>query len=141
MLEVATGEFIVFKDDDDMCPGDYYETIRPHLKDGVDCIGHYFDCYGYARGRPNRLEKASVSNKYQGWAENKGGFRYVRSPHHLVPVRREHALAAGFDPDKDDGEDYAYSMRLLKLGILKNEVFIPKVLYTIYHNPIKRTGT
>lgn len=140
LLEEATGDFIVFKDDDDLCPKDYYQTIRPHLIDGVDCIGHHFDCYGYVRGRPHQLERASVSSKYRTWAENKDGFRYVRYTHHLVPVRREHALAAGFDVSVDQGEDFGYSMRLLKSNLLKNEVFIPKTLYTIVHNPTKRRG-
>lgn len=140
LLEEAQGDFIVFKDDDDPCPPNYIDRIIPHCVDGVDCIGHLFHCYGYANDR-NKLEVASVSNKYRTWAENVDGFRYVRSPHHLVPVRREHALKAGFDTKKDVGEDYDYSMRLVELGLLKNEVFIEEPLYVIEHNPTKKPGT
>lgn len=139
LLEAATGDFIVFRDDDDPCPPDYIATILPHCIDGVDCIGHLFDCYGYAKG--GGMERASVSNRYKRWADNVDGFRYVRSTHHLVPVRREHALAAGFDPKMDNGEDFAYSMRLQKLGVLRNEVYLDKVLYTITHDPNKKAGT
>ncbi len=140
LLEAATGDFIVFRDDDDPCPADYVESILPHCIDGMDCIGHKFDCYGYAG--PGKLERAIVSNRYTAWKTNPHDLpKYERCPHHLVPVRREHALKAGFDPKLDNGEDYGYSMKLLKLGLLKNEAFIDKVLYTIHHNPHKKAGT
>ena len=142
LLERATGTFIVFRDDDDPCPEDYCQNVLPHCIEGVDCIGHLFDCYGYVHGRPYQQEKAIVSNRYKDWKTNPHNDpRYERSTHHLVPVRREHALKAGFDPKKDNGEDYAYSMRLQKLGLLKKEVFIDKVLYVIHHNPNKKPGT
>mgnify|MGYP007083445122 FL=1 len=142
LLEAATGDFIVFRDDVDSCPPDYFECILPHCIDGVDCIGHLFDCYGYVRGNPKKVELACVSNRFTNWAEHhNSSLRYTRCPHHLVPVRREHALTAGFDPKMDNGEDFAYSMRLQKLGVLRNEVYLDKVLYTITHDPNKKAGT
>lgn len=140
LLKAAKGDFIVFRDDDDPCPPDYVESILPHCVDGVDCIGHRFDCYGYAPF--GKMETAIVSNRYKAWRTNKHDQpKYERCPHHLVPIRREHALKAGFDPAKDNGEDYGYSMKLLKLGLLKKEAFIDKVLYTIHHNATKKAGT
>lgn len=140
LLEGSTGDFIVFRDDDDPCPTDYVESILPHCIDGVDCIGHRFDCYGYAP--MGKLERAIVSNRYKAWKTNAHDLpKYERFTHHLVPVRREHAIKAGFNPLLDEGEDYAYSMRLLKQGHLKNEAFVDKVLYTIQHNRNKKVGT
>lgn len=140
LLEHAAGDFIVYVDDDDEVAGDYIPSILAHCNDGIDCIGFPIDCYGYVRGKPGELERAIVSNRYNMWAENFDGFRYVRCPHHLVPVRREHALKAGFDAKSRHGEDHAYSMRLLKLGLLKNEAFIDRPMYTIRHNPFKKAG-
>lgn len=141
LLEQAVGDFVVFIDDDDEIAPDYVESILPHLKDGVDCIGFEIDCYGYVPGRVDQCERAAVSSRYKEWANDVDGYRYVRCPHHLVPVRREHALAAGFAITSKYGEDAGYSFRLRDLGLLRNEVFIPKVLYTIRHNPSKTFGS
>lgn len=139
LLEASTGTHIVFHDDDDRPYHDYVRSIIPHCLPDVDCIGFRIDCYGYARD-PKQLETAVVSARYHTWAENVDGFRYVRHTHHLVPVRRELAMAANFDPKSEYGEDHAYSMRLLKMFPNKREVFIDHVLYTIDHNPQKTFG-
>jgi glycosyltransferase involved in cell wall biosynthesis len=140
LLNAAKGEFIVFVDDDDDVSDDYVPSILEHCKKGVDCIGFLIDCHGYVKGKPMELETAIVSNRYDKWEENVDGFRYVRHTHHLVPVRREHALKIGFDPTSKYGEDYAYSMGLKRSGLLKTEAFIDNVLYTIRHNPNKAFG-
>lgn len=141
LLQSSTGQFIVFHDDDDQPSDDYCPAILEHCNDGIDCIGFQFNCYGYVPRQPNKLETASVSKRYKNWTTNVDGFRYVRHTHHLVPVLREHALSAGFDHKLDIGEDYAYSMSLMKSGLLKNEAYIDKALYTIMHNPHKKPGT
>lgn len=138
LIERATGDFVVFRDDDDEVPEDYIPTILEACKEGVDCIGYEFACYGYHKS--GKMELAAVSNKYRHWASNVAGYAYVRHTHHLVPVRREHALRAGFDVNKDHGEDYAYSMRLRDLRILKNEVFIRRPMYIVRFNPNKKPG-
>lgn len=142
LLLAAKGSHIVFVDDDDHISDDYVPSILEHCHPDVDCIGFEIACYGYVRGKPDQLEKASVSSRYKAWAENIGGFRYVRHTHHLVPVLREHALKVGFDPNSKYGEDFKYSMGLKKLWAGKkiNEVYLDKVLYTIRHNPNKAFG-
>lgn len=142
MLERATGQYVTSIDDDDEISGDYISSIVAAL-DGLevmpDCIGFDIDCYGYADD-PTTLETARVSRRYIGWKENVDGFRYVRCPHHLVPIRRELALKSGFPRDKRSGEDADYSLKLLGLQLLKNEVFIPRVLYIIHHERNKGPG-
>jgi hypothetical protein len=140
LLEQAKGDFVVSHDDDDSPAKSYVQDILSECKDGIDCIGFRILCYGYVKGKPSTPEMACVSNRFTKWAENVDGFRYVRCPHHLVPVRRTHALKAGFDPKSRYGEDHAYSMRLQKLGLLRKEAFIDKVLYTIHHDPHKKFG-
>jgi hypothetical protein len=51
---------------------------------------------------------------------------YKRIPNHLMCVKRELALQAGF-PDKSFGEDAAYAKKLLPL--LKTQHIIPEILY------------
>lgn len=140
LLERAKGDFITFHDDDDEPAPEYLDGILAACRDGVDCIGYRIACYGYSRRGPYVMELADVSNRYDRWAENVGGFRYVRCPHHLVPVRREHALAVGFDGSSKYGEDAAYSYGLRDAGLLKVEAYIPQVMYTIHHNPKKVFG-
>lgn len=139
-LEASTGTHIVFHDDDDQPAPDYVSSLLEHCIPEVDCIGFRINCFGYAKD-PLTLETACVSSRYPAWANDLGGFKYVRHTHHLVPVRRELALAANFDPVTEYGEDHAYSMRLAKMFPNKREIFIDKVLYTIHHNPHKTFGT
>jgi glycosyltransferase involved in cell wall biosynthesis len=143
MLERATGKFICYIDDDDDVVKDYVESITDAILTpptaSIDCIGFDIDCYGYASD-PHKLEKARVSNRYQEWANDVDGFRYVRCPHHLMPIRRDLALLAGFPRDLKLREDSAYSFKLRDLGVLKNEVFVEKVLYTIWHTKGKAPG-
>lgn len=136
LIEQATGDFVCFIDDDDTIHPNYVGLILPHCVEGVDCIGFKVMVHGIA-GRKN--EAACVSNRYRKWEENKDGFRYVRPPHHLVPIRRQHALRAGFT-DKRHGEDSDYSMKLQRMGILKNERFIDEFMYTYWFNGNKRPG-
>lgn len=141
LLEQAQGDFIVFRDDDDRIPNDYVPRVLKAITErpDIDCIGYKFACYGY-NGQKHRMEPACVSNRYREWKNNVDGFKYVRCPHHLVPVRREHALKVGFDPKLDIGEDAKYSFALRDKRLLKNEAFINEFMYTILHNPTKRPG-
>jgi len=122
LLEEATADYIVFIDDDDMIPYYYVDKILEAIKLSPDCIGFRIECTGTSG------KTASASNKWDDWAENVGGFDYVRTIYHKTPVKREIALAIGYE-DKRFGEDYCYSKRLKESGLLKNEVFIDKVMY------------
>lgn len=141
LLGSAQGDFIVFFDDDDEPHPRYLPLILEAIAPGVDCIGYKVACYGYANGgnSPEIMEPADVSIKYDAWANDVGGFKYVRTPHHIMPVRRTHALAAGF-PAIHHGEDHAYSMRLKQQGNLKNEVYIDEFLYIYRFNGKKKRG-
>lgn len=120
MVESASGEYIVFVDDDDMVVADYVDQILANT--GSDAIGFQIECT--FDGKNKCL--ASASRRYKDWGENRDGFRYVRSIYHKTPVRRELALKAGFK-DMRFGEDYDYSMRIMPL--IKSEAYINKVMY------------
>lgn len=122
LLEAATGEYIVYIDDDDWVADDYVDSILGALESKPDCVGFLIRCT--SGGANPRMAKASL--KYKRWGENEDGFAHTRSPYQKTPVRRELALRAGF-PDLRYAEDRAYSTKLVPL--LKTEEFINKVLY------------
>lgn len=140
---VSAGDFLCCFDDDDEPHPEFLQRILPNCKDGVDVIGYKVACYGYAQRNgvydPSIMEPADVSIKYDGWYNNRNGFKYVRCPHHIVPVRREHVTAIGFKA-MHHGEDHEYSLRLRDSGLLKNEVYIDEFMYVYRFNAKKKAG-
>jgi glycosyltransferase involved in cell wall biosynthesis len=134
LLKQAIGEYVCFIDDDDDISHDYIEQILKAINMQPDCIGFQIAC-----NMDGVKSLAASSLKYE-WSENIDGYKYVRSIYHKTPVKRDIALQCMF-PDKSFGEDYEYSMRLKPL--LKNEVFINKILYYYnfkYENPKTKYG-
>lgn len=122
LLEMATGDYVCRHDSDDWHSDDYIDQILEAAETNPDCIGMKIKCEG-CEGKT-----AASSIKYRAWEDNKFGYDYVRYIYHKTPVKREHALKVGF-PDMRFSEDHAYSMGLLKSGLLKREVFINKEIY------------
>lgn len=136
LLESSNSEYVVFIDDDDTVSEDYVTEVLKALESKPDCVGFEIECYGTAG------KTASASNKYDKWAENVNGFDYVRTPYHKIPIKREIALQIGFK-DMRYAEDYDFSLRLKESGLIKDEVYIPKVLYYYmykYENPKTKYG-
>lgn len=123
MLKRATGDYVVFIDDDDMVTHDYVEKVYDAIQSEPDVVGFR----GYMTTNRQNSENWIISIKYD-WATDVDGFRYVRYPNHLSPIKREIALSVGF-PDLRHGEDYNYSMALKESGKLQKEFFIDKELY------------
>jgi glycosyltransferase involved in cell wall biosynthesis len=118
---MATGDYVVFIDDDDWVADDYVQSILEAIAHRPDCIGFRIDCS--MNGQP---KTAVGSLRYKAWEDNKDGYDYVRSIYHKNPVKRELALRTGYK-DMRYAEDHDYSMRLQQW--LGTEYFIDKVLY------------
>lgn len=134
LLKQAIGEYVCFIDDDDDISHDYVEQILKAINLQPDCIGFQIAC------NMDGIKSLAASSLKYDWSENIDGYKYVRSIYHKTPVKREIALQCMF-PDKSFGEDYEYSMRLKPL--LKNEIFIDKILYNYnfkYENPKIKYG-
>jgi glycosyltransferase involved in cell wall biosynthesis len=127
LLERARGRFVVFVDDDDWVSDHYVsricEAIEAHPD--VDCIG----LIGEQTTDGANPESFVGSLRYREWAEDRDGYRYVRSPYHKNPVSRAAALRAGFR-DERFGEDQSFSRRLL--DTLHREYFIGDAV--LYHH-------
>ena len=124
LLKMANGEYVCFIDDDDMVHANYIDKILSAIGEGVDCIGFLVAMDGW---ESNRII-CSLSNHWDGWHENSGGYRFVRCPNHLSVLRLEHCLKIGY-PDKRGGEDADFSLALKESGLVKTEIFIPEIMY------------
>lgn len=120
LLERATGEYIVFVDDDDTVSGDYVGLILKGIEEKPDCLG-ISGVISVNGGEPRQWH---ISKEYGLWYEQDSV--YYRTPNHISPVKRELAMQVGFK-EISHGEDYDYSMRLLPL--LKTETIIKQNIY------------
>lgn len=129
LLERATGDYICFVDDDDQVPDYYIAAILKAIESKPDVVGfsgRYF--YDGREGKP-----FIHSIKYNHWFEDAQA--YYRCPTPLNPIKREIALAVGFDPKLRLVEDHDFSRRIQPF--LKTEVFIDKPMYYYYYVPKK----
>jgi len=121
LLERATGEYIVFVDDDDEVAPDYVQKILAAMDGLPDCIG----ISGHITTNGENPRQWHISKDYGCWYELDNV--YYRTPNHISPVRRELALQTRFK-EIAHGEDADYSARLLRLLHTEN-----KVQGNIYH--------
>lgn len=119
LLKMASGDYVVFVDDDDTISDNYIKLILEAM--GADCIG----VSGIMSTNGTNFQQWHISKDYGSWHEKDN--IYYRTPNHISPVRREIALRVGF-PEIVHGEDYAYSMGILPF--LKTE---NKIKENIYH--------
>lgn len=124
LLQMASGNYVAFIDDDDNVSPHYVERILSALESKPDCVGFKVLCS--TNGLHHRTACASL--KYKEWRNNFDGYDYVRSPYHKTPIKHEYALSIGFK-DMRFGEDHDFSKRLAASGLLKTEVFIDEYLY------------
>lgn len=124
MLEMCTGDYVCFIDDDDTVPDNYISSIMKGISEGVDCIGFLVMLTGW---HPTPT-LCSLSNKWDGWHDNRGGYKYVRCPNHLSVIKRDHCLKIGYK-DLRGAEDSDFSLRLKASGLCKTEHFINEVMY------------
>jgi hypothetical protein len=130
LLEEARGQWICFIDDDDEVVADYISSIWPGLTSEYDTVALHLLYYRNGSFGGNSFH----SIKYDKWSENPAKKEYYRCPNHLNPVRREHAIATGF-PDKNNGEDHDYSLKIRPL--LKREYDARKPLYKYLYRSSK----
>ena len=124
----AKGEYVVHIDDDDFVPDFYVSAMLQALEKNPDCVGHYELVEGL-----NKVPQIGIwTNESPKWMDGNEAMRrwsvsYVRTPFHKTAMRREIALQVPFN-DLTFGEDHEFSIRLKQSGLIKTEVFIPKVM-------------
>lgn len=111
LLEQATGEYIIFIDDDDWVEPCYIEELLQAAASGKDCFG----MFGWiTENGGNRIDWELSKNFYNRTVWRNGKLFYERTTNHITGVKRKIALKAGF-PDKSNAEDQWYSNRVAPL--------------------------
>lgn len=124
MIRSVSTDYIVFIDDDDAISHDYLDKVYAAIQYGVDVVGL---CGMMTTNRQNP-QSWIISKKYD-WGENQDGYKYVRYPNHLAPIKRDIAVQIGYKHNLKHGEDYAYSMDLKNSGLISSEYLITDKLY------------
>jgi hypothetical protein len=148
LLEASDADYVSWVDDDDMVPNDYVAKIYSALSLLPDQVGFRGRFTYDGESRP----EFDLSLRYKGHSAPASWFdgsdpRWFDRPGKLLPVgstydlmtwaciKREHALAAGFEgdayrlPDLNTADDVRYCNRLRALDIVKREVYIPEQMY------------
>ncbi|MGP8214737.1 MAG: glycosyltransferase family 2 protein [Bacteroidia bacterium] len=121
LLSLAKGDYVCFVDDDDWVADDYIDAILQGIEQKKDCVT--FDAIYSADGGKEVPVHFSVNNLLN---VDEPGKARLRVPNHLIPVKREYALATKF-PEKSFGEDTDYGLRIRRL--LKTEYHIERPMY------------
>lgn len=137
-IREVKSEYIAFFDDDDLPSHDYIEAVNDALDEKPDVVGFKLRCFRDGC----YIGEAIHSVKCMDWSQERtsdGGMRYLRTPNHLNPMRRELALDIGYKPMMR-GEDADFSTRLYrKHGATMKERFIDGYLYDyLYRSPGRR---
>lgn len=120
MLSMAQGRYVAFVDDDDRLEPDYLTSLLAATQSGADTLC-FIVSVSLDGGAANPCHYSIKFNGDRNFAGH-----YERLPNHLMAVKREHALAAGF-PELSRGEDSEYAKRLRPF--LETEHRIDRVLY------------
>ncbi len=132
LIESATGEYVVFIDDDDMVFTDYLAKVLKACESGADYIGYSQIFHHLHTGQRSKVE----TNIGVPW-----GFRdgvYIRGVQHICPVKRSIARQVRF-PDKSFSEDREWGYEIEKL--VKTECTIKEPLYFYEYRQFKKDET
>lgn len=134
LISLSKGKYIAFIDSDDKVPEDYLETVLPLIETGIpDCLS----LRGIMTTDGKNPEVFEHSIKYSKWRTTDNYVKYERYPNHLNVIRSTIARQFKF-PEITIGEDHVWSTKIHESGLLKNEVFIDKVLY--YYKYVSKKG-
>lgn len=128
LLQSATGEYVVFIDDDDTISQDYLLQIFEGINKGVDHVGISM-MYQPDRGK-HALVKCS---KNYAWGDKDGV--YYRSAQHVCPIKASIAKRFTFQ-ETNFGEDKIYAEKINPL--IQTEHLINKPIY-FYLDRVNKT--
>jgi len=123
----ATGDYIVYVDDDDRISRYYVRNILEAMIDSPDTIG----IRGFQTTDLVDLKYFECSSTHKKWSELKNNI-VCKPVNHINPIKREIALKCPF-PDLYYGEDKFYSEALKSLT--KTEVMADGWLYWYDYRP------
>lgn len=122
LLSKATGEYVVFIDNDDLISPNYFKHILEGIEKGVDCCsltGKYFYNGVFKNTFVHSIE-------YKEYSEDNGILR--RPPNHLNVLKRSKVQGFKFQ-NSNYGEDTEWAMQICNANVLQTEHKIDDVLY------------
>lgn len=135
LIDMSTGEYIVFIDDDDMIAIDYVEKILDAIENNKPDVIGIKGMISVIRDNNVKDEKyfyhTIENDKY--FESNRG---YERPPNHLNPIKRDIAIKYKFK-QVSFGEDTDWAMNICSNKELKTENYIDKTLYFYNYRPYK----
>jgi glycosyltransferase involved in cell wall biosynthesis len=132
LLSMATGEYVVFVDDDDILEKTYVEDIVAATASGADVL--CFDLMRYVSGIQDRVVHYSKEFK----VDSNEPRQYKRIPNHIMCFKRSLAASVRY-AELTFGEDSDWAKRMLPL--IKSEHQIGKVLYRYMYNSATSEAT
>ena len=133
LIKKSRGKYICFIDDDDSIDENYIRLIFNALQKKPDCVG--IKGVITFKGESPIVFSQSLENKGHAKKENS----YLWPIRHLNPIKREIAERFEF-PEKNDGEDTTWCLKLNRSKLLKTEVKIDKPIY-FYNFDLEKSET
>lgn len=124
LLSDSKGEYVCFVDDDDFVSSIYIKELLSAIEKQPDCVS----LRGVITWDGQNPELFEHSIKYSMYATTTNPIKYERYPNHLNAIKASIAKRFKF-PEINHGEDTDWATQINESGLLKNEIFIDKVLY------------
>lgn len=125
LIELSSGEYTVFVDDDDNIPDYYIPAILNAIKDKPDVVG----IKGTIKYEDSKEDTTFIhSLRYPG-KEDVNLYTTGNPPNHLNPIKREIAISVKF-PDKNWEEDRSWAREVYFK--LKTENLIDRLMYVYF---------
>lgn len=138
LLDKAKGKYICFIDDDDWIAPTYLSEILSSIMEYPHCdvlsLSLLVECPTFWKEPKPAYHSIDSHESYQT------SEAWFRTPTHLNPVLRDHALQIKF-AHKSMGEDTDYAQRLYESGLLRTEAKTNGFLYKYCWTPNKPPKT
>jgi glycosyltransferase involved in cell wall biosynthesis len=127
LVELASGKYVAFVDDDDWVTDDYVDSILEKVHEDNDVI--LFQQLRFEDGKKDRISICSLDVE----KDYNTPSAYYRKPSHLMATKKELILQSRYREDVGvGGEDMEWSSRVRSL--LKTSSSIDKVLYHYFYS-------
>ena len=124
LVNICTGEYICFVDDDDEIASNYIATVMDGIDGGFDCCS----LRGVITWNGENAEVFEHSIRYKAYVTTTNAVKYERYPNHLNVIRKAIAVQFKF-PEISHGEDTDWATRIHNSGLIKSEYYTDKILY------------
>lgn len=123
LLNIVTNSYVSFVDDDDRLTDDFVSQVMTALQSRPDYVGFWLEVF--RNGHRWRMSHHSL--RHGRW--DAGGATFLRDITHINPMLTSVAQQATFRVSATGAEDKPWVDQVRDTGLLRNEVFINKVLY------------